>query len=140
MCIFTLHLVEQLKEWEESPACHKVLGWSLFPWKVVKTTSSGRQRFPISHENSITVPVAWLSCRLPPIQTELMTHDPGMEPLKAGLRLILGPHYLQLLCHRFCFLLSHTQTVQFFRTQNTGPHLSKGCYYSNTVVRVIYCI
>lgn len=123
-----MHLAEQLNEWEESSACQKVLGRSLFPWKTVKRTSNGHQHFPISHESSIAVLAAWLSCSLPPIQTELMTHDPGKGPLKAGLWLICRPYYPQLLCHCCCFPLSLIQThtrahTVVFRVQNTGLHL-----------------
>lgn len=50
-------------------------------------TGDGRERFPLSHENSIAVPAARLSRTLPPIQTELMTHDPRMGPLGAGQQL-----------------------------------------------------
>lgn len=59
-------------------------------------TGDGRERFPLSHENSIAVPAAWLSRSLPPIQTELMTHDPRMGPLGVDQQLvsvILRPHH-----------------------------------------------
>lgn len=59
-------------------------------------TGAGRERFPLSHENSIAVPAARLLKSLPPNQTVLMTHDPGTGPLGAGHRLasvILSPHH-----------------------------------------------
>lgn len=86
-----------------------------FPWKKAKRTGDGRQRSPISHENSITVPAAWPSCSLLPIQAEVMTHDLGTGPRGAGLWLILRPTYLQLLCPS---LMPITQTALYrFRSE-----------------------
>lgn len=107
-------------------------------------TGAGPERFPLSHENSITVPTARLCRSLPPNQTVLMTHDPGTGPLGAGQRLasvILRPHHPPLYClslFPFTRSLTHTCTSH---PQHSEP---KGLTYIAATIRamfwVIYCI
>lgn len=76
-------------EWVGGIFCLHDAAWmELIPLERGKVrTVAGRECFPLSHENSIAVPAAQLFRSLPPNQTVILTHDPGMLPLGAGQRL-----------------------------------------------------
>lgn len=119
-------------EWVGEIFCLPDAAWmELTPLERGKVrTGAGRERFPLSHENSIAVPAARLFQSLPPNQTALMTYDPGMWPLEAGQRLasvILRPHHPPLYCPSLQpFTHSHTHTLRAQWTQ--GTHLSSSYY------------
>lgn len=90
-------------EWVGGIFCLPDAAWmELIPLERGKVrTGAGRERFPLSHENSIAVPAARLFRSLPPNQTVLMTHDPRTGTLGAGQRLssvILRPQHRPLYC------------------------------------------